>query len=60
MIGVSYATEEPDYERISGLTYATVTDEHRTESRGSWDLRDVAGSVLVLVLIAMAYLYFRG
>jgi SSS family solute:Na+ symporter len=60
MIGVSYATEEPDYEHISGLTYATVTDEHRTESRGSWDARDVLGSVVVLVLIAIAYLYFRG
>jgi SSS family solute:Na+ symporter len=60
MIGVSYATEEPDYEHISGLTYATVTDEHRTQSRGSWDVRDVLGSAVVLVLIAIAYLYFRG
>ncbi len=60
MIGVSYATEQPVYERISGLTYATVTDEHRAESRKSWDKRDVFFSGLVLVLIAMAYLYFRG
>jgi SSS family solute:Na+ symporter len=60
MIGVSYATEEPDYERISGLTYATVTDKHRAESRASWDRRDVAISAVVLVLIAIAYLYFRG
>jgi SSS family solute:Na+ symporter len=60
MIGVSYATAEPSYERISGLTYATVTDEHRTESRASWDRRDVLGSATVLVLIVIAYLYFRG
>ena len=28
MVAVSYLTEPPSYERISGLTYATVTDEH--------------------------------
>jgi SSS family solute:Na+ symporter len=60
MIGVSYATEEPAYERITDLTYATVTDEHRSASRGSWDRRDVLGSALVLVMILIAYLYFRG
>ncbi len=60
MIGVSYATEEPSYQRISGLTYATITEEHRTASRGSWDWRDVAGSAVVLIMILMAYLYFRG
>ena len=60
MIVVSYATAPPVYEKISGLTYATVTDEHRAESRGSWDRRDVIFSGLVVVLIAMAYLYFRG
>ncbi|MCJ7628682.1 MAG: sodium/solute symporter, partial [Longimicrobiales bacterium] len=60
MVGVSYATEEPSYARISGLTFATVTDEDRAESRSSWDKKDVIGSVAVLVMILMAYLYFRG
>jgi SSS family solute:Na+ symporter len=60
MVGVSYATSEPSYKRISGLTFATVTDEHRAESRASWSRRDVLGSAAVLVMILMAYLYFRG
>jgi SSS family solute:Na+ symporter len=60
MVAVSYATEAPSYEAISGLTYATVTDEHRAESRRSWDRRDVILSAVVLLLIALAYLYFRG
>jgi SSS family solute:Na+ symporter len=60
MIGVSYSTSEPAYDRISGLTFATVTDKHRAESRASWSRRDVLGSVTVLVLVLMAYLYFRG
>ncbi len=60
MVVVSYATPIPAYERISGLTFATVTDEHRAESRASWDRRDVLGSAAVLILILLAYLYFRG
>lgn len=60
MIVVSYMTPAPVVEKISGLTYATVTDEHRRESRASWDARDVVSTVLVLVLILAAYLYFVG
>jgi SSS family solute:Na+ symporter len=60
MVLVSYATATPSYEKISGLTFATVTEEHRAESRASWDRRDVLGSAAVLIMILMAYLYFRG
>ena len=60
MVVVSYATSEPSYEKISGLTFATVTEEHRAESRASWDRRDVLGSAAVLIMILLAYLYFRG
>ena len=36
------------------------TDEQKAESRASWGRRDVLGSAAVLVMILMAYLYFRG
>jgi SSS family solute:Na+ symporter len=60
MVVVSYMTEAPSLEKISGLTYGTVTEEHKKESRASWDARDVVSSVSVLVLILAAYLYFVG
>jgi SSS family solute:Na+ symporter len=60
MFIVSYMTEPPSYEKITGLTYGTVTDEHRKETRASWNKWDVALSALVLVLILAAYLYFVG
>lgn len=60
MVVVSYMTEAPSYAQISGLTYGTVTDEHKKESRSSWNARDVFASALVLVLILMAYIYFSG
>jgi len=60
MIGVSYATQAPAVERLTNVTFATLTDEHREESRASWNKWDVILSGLVLVCILAVYLYFRG
>lgn len=59
-IGVSYASQAPSYERIRGLTFSTMTEEDRLETRQSWEAKDVVASVLLLVLILLAYLYFTG
>jgi solute:Na+ symporter, SSS family len=60
MIGVSYATAAPSLEQIQGLTFGTVTEEQRRQTRSSWTWGDVLTSCLVLVAIAAAYLYFTG
>ena len=60
MVAVSYSTNAPSYEKISGLTYGTVTEEHKKESRSSWSMIDVAASVIVMLLILAAYMYFVG
>jgi SSS family solute:Na+ symporter len=60
MFVVSYMTAAPAEARLDGLTYATVTDEHRAESRRSWNHWDVINSCVVLALILAAYLYFNG
>jgi solute:Na+ symporter, SSS family len=60
MVVVSYATAPPTPEQVAGLTYGTVTMEDRAQSRASWSGRELIASVVVLVLILAAYLYFRG
>ena len=60
MFIVSYMTEEPDYKKISGLTFGTLTSKDKEESRKSWGTLDVGLSALVLILIMAAYLYFTG
>lgn len=60
MVAVSHITSEPDYQKIRSLTFETVTPEDRAKTRASWGWREVAGSVLVVVCILGAYLYFRG
>jgi len=57
---VSYLTAPPDYAKLDGLTYGTVTEAHRSESRRSWNVADVFWSGVVLACILAAYLYFRG
>ena len=60
MFVVSYVTEPPRVEQLTGLTYATITPEARVESRASWGRREVVASTIVLLLILACYLYFRG
>ncbi len=60
IVAVSYLTNEPAYDKISGLTYATLTEEDRRESRASWTMSDVIFSVALLAIILAVYLYFRG
>jgi SSS family solute:Na+ symporter len=60
MVIVSLMTAPPSYEKISGLTYGTTSDEHRKATRASWRAGDVIASVAVVLLILAAYLYFTG
>ena len=60
MFAVSYATEPPEYQRIAGLTYGTLSESDRIESRKSWNWVDVALSGLLFVAILSAYIYFSG
>jgi SSS family solute:Na+ symporter len=60
MIVVSYLTEAPSYEKIRGLTYGTTTLEDQEESRSSWTKSDVIFSIVLLVVIVAAYMYFTG
>jgi SSS family solute:Na+ symporter len=60
LFAVSYATEAPDPARLRDLTFGTLTDDHRRESRASWGRVDVINSAIVLLLILAAYLYFNG
>jgi SSS family solute:Na+ symporter len=60
MVAVSYMTSAPSDEQISGLTFGSLTEEHRRESRSSWSSVDVLASAAVLAAIVAAYIYFQG
>lgn len=58
MYAVSYATKVPDIEQIKGLAFGTISTEEKAKSRDSWNFLDVAGSVILVLCIIAAYLYF--
>jgi SSS family solute:Na+ symporter len=60
MVVVSYLTPAPDYDKIRSLTFGTITDDDRSQTRASWDWREVAASLVVMAFILFAYLYFTG
>jgi len=60
MVVVSYLTKAPSYEKISGLTFGTTTQEDREKSRSSWSKADVIFSIILLVIIVAVYMYFTG
>jgi len=60
MVAVSYLTEAPDYAAIKNLSFGTRTSEQKAETQESWDWREVAASVVVILVIVGGYLYFTG
>ena len=60
MIVVSYMSAVPNEAQIRGLTFSTASAEDRKRTRESWNWMDVATSLVVMVFIIGAYLYFQG
>lgn len=58
MIIVSLMTQKPSAKQLNGLTYATTVQEDKAKSRASWNKFDVILSLIVLVVIISAFLYF--
>ncbi|NLX14922.1 MAG: sodium/solute symporter [Phycisphaerales bacterium] len=58
--GVSLLTGAPAPAKIQGLTFATLSAEDRRITRASWNKWDVIHTSTVILLILIAYLYFRG
>src|SRR6185436_9404342 len=57
---VSYSTKQPDYAKISGLTFSTMTAEDKRASRATWTSADVIQAVVLVGLIIAIYVYFTG
>ena len=57
---VSYATRPPDYAKINGLTFSTLSEQDRQENRLTWNWKDVLLSVLLVASIVAIYMFFTG
>jgi SSS family solute:Na+ symporter len=59
-ISVSLATSPPDYKRISGLSFGTLTEKHKLENKGSYDTIDVVLSVVLVAIVIGILMYFTS
>ena len=59
-VSITLFTSEPDYKKIVGLSFGTLTDEQRIENKNSYDTIDIVLSVILVVLIIGVLSYFTG
>jgi SSS family solute:Na+ symporter len=59
-VSVGLATAEPDYKRISGLSFGTLTAEDKVVSKGSYGTVDIVLSVILVILVIFVLSYFTG
>jgi SSS family solute:Na+ symporter len=57
LIVVSLATKPPSEEKVAGLTYSTAT---ASESDPLWRRKDVVLSVILVIVVGLVWIYFRG
>ncbi|MFC1569565.1 sodium:solute symporter [bacterium] len=58
MIVVSLLTKAPSEEQLQGLTFASLTDKDKKESRASWNKWDVIHTIIILSIIVVVMIYF--
>ena len=59
-ITVSILTNPPDYSKISGLSYGTLTANHRKENSESYDTVDVILSIILVIIVVSILSYFTA
>ena len=59
-ITVSILTSPPDYSKISGLSYGTLTTNHRKENSESYDTVDVILSIILIIIVVAILSYFTA
>ena len=57
---VSLATQAPNYERIKGLAFGTLSEGQQQENKDSFDTIDVILSVVLVIVVIGVLTYFTG
>ena len=60
IIGVSLATAHPHEEKVLNLTFGTVTPEEKKKSRATFDWKDIAVSLFVVLVVVFVMIWFNG
>ena len=59
-VSVTLSTTEPEYSKIVGLSFGTLTKEQKLENKNSYEAIDVILSVTLLIIVVVILNYFTG
>lgn len=59
-IVVSLATPAPSAQQLAGLTYGSLTEEQKRQNRSSYNVWDIAFSLLVIGIVVFVMISFTG
>ena len=59
-VGVTLSTTEPEYSKIVGLSFGTLTKEQRLENKNSYETIDIVLSVTLVIIVVAILSYFTG
>ena len=59
-ISVAVATSSPNYEKIRGLSFGTLSRDQKIENNESYDLVDLILSILLVIIVIGILSYFTG
>ena len=54
------STTEPEYSKIVGLSFGTLTKEQRLENKNSYETIDIVLSVTLVIIVVAILSYFTG
>ena len=57
-VSVSLMTSEPDYQKIKGLSFGTLTRENKEDFKNSYSNVDIGLSILLVFIVISILIYF--
>lgn len=57
---VSLMSPAPAAEKVSGLTFSTLSDEQKSENKTSYTWIDIAASIFTVLIVIAVMIYFNG
>ncbi len=57
---VSLFTQAPSEEKISGLTFGTLTEEQKASAKNSYTILDIVASIMLIAVVIGVMVYFTG
>ncbi len=59
-VSVTLSTTEPEYSKIVGLSFGTLTKEQKLENKNSYEKVDLILSVILVIIVVAILNYFTG